>query len=91
MISGVTGRPTAPVLAAFDVDTAFLEPLSGGQGMAWRAGGLVLKPLDMPLEALAWQEAVLNNIADDGFRLARPVRTRTGELTTAGWSAWQWR
>jgi hypothetical protein len=90
MIADVTRRPPAAVLAAFDVDTAILEPLSGGQEMAWRAGGLVLKPLDMSLEALAWQEAVLSDIAEDGFRLARPARSRRGELAIAGWSAWQW-
>ncbi len=78
------------MLAAFDADTALVEPLSGGQGMAWRAGKLVLKPLDMSLDALAWQEAVLSEIAEDGFRLSRPVRTRSGELAIAGWSAWRW-
>jgi uncharacterized protein (TIGR02569 family) len=90
MMADVTRRPPVPVLAAFDVDSAILEPLSGGQGMAWRAGGLVLKPLDMSLEALAWQEAVLSEITEDGFRLARPVRSRRGELAIAGWSAWRW-
>ncbi len=49
----------------------------------------MLKPLDMPLHALEWQEAVLSDIAEDGFRLARPVRTRTGSLVVAGWSGWQ--
>lgn len=36
--------------------------------MAWRAGGLVLKPLDISMEALAWQEAVLSGIAAAIFR-----------------------
>jgi hypothetical protein len=53
------------------VETALLRPLPGSQGMAWGAGELVLKPLDMSLDALVWQEAVLSNIAEDGFR-ARP-------------------
>jgi uncharacterized protein (TIGR02569 family) len=83
-----TGPPAA-VLAAFDADAALLRPLQGGQGTAWSAGGLVLKPLDMPLPELEWQEAVLSDIAEDGFRLARPVRTRAGNLAVAGWSAWQ--
>jgi hypothetical protein len=89
MIAKVTTRPPAPVLAAFDVDAALLQPLHGGQGMAWSAGELVLKPLDMSLDALVWQEAVLSDITEDGFRLARPVRTRTGKLVVAGWTAWQ--
>lgn len=82
-------RPPSSVLAAFDVGTALLEPLPGGQGLAWSAGGLVLKPLDMSLDALVWQEAILNDIDEDGFRLAPPVRAHTGELVVAGWTAWQ--
>ena len=85
----MTRKPPVSVLAAFDVDPAVLRPLPGGQGMAWSAGRLVLKPLDMSLDALEWQEAVLPEIAEDGFRLARPVRSRSGELVVAGWSAWQ--
>lgn len=85
----MTRRPSAAVLAAFDVDPAVLQPLHGGQGTAWSAGKLVLKPLDMSLGALEWQEAVLSDIAEDGFRLARPVRSRNDELVVAGWSAWQ--
>ncbi len=49
----------------------------------------MLKPLDMSVEALEWQEAILSDIAEDGFRLARPVRTRAGGLVVEGWSAWQ--
>jgi uncharacterized protein (TIGR02569 family) len=49
----------------------------------------VLKPLDLSLDALAWQEAVISDITEDGFRLAPPVRTRTGNLAVDGWSAWQ--
>jgi uncharacterized protein (TIGR02569 family) len=89
MIASVTTRPPTSVLAAFDVDAAMLQPLPGGQGTAWSAGELVLKPVDMSLAALEWQDAVLNEVAEDGFRLARPVRTGTGDLVVAGWSAWQ--
>ncbi len=89
MMADMTTRPPAPVLAAFDVDAARLQRLQGGQGTTWSAGQLVFKPLDMSVEALEWQEGVLSDIAEDGFRLARPVRTRTGSLVVAGWSAWQ--
>jgi uncharacterized protein (TIGR02569 family) len=89
MIAKVTTRPPASVLAAFGVDAGLLQPLHSGQGMAWSAGELVLKPLDMTLDALVWQEAVLSDIAEDGFRLARPIRTRADKLVVAGWSAWQ--
>jgi uncharacterized protein (TIGR02569 family) len=89
MIARVETRPPAAVLSAFEVGAAQLQRLAGGQGTTWSAGGLVLKPLDMSAEALEWQEAVLSDIAEDGFRLARPIRTRDGSLAVAGWSAWQ--
>jgi uncharacterized protein (TIGR02569 family) len=62
----------------------------GGQGQAWRAGALILKPLDRSVEQLAWEDTVLSGIQRDGFRLAPPVRTRDGRLTVDGWSAWEW-
>jgi uncharacterized protein (TIGR02569 family) len=85
----VTAEPPEQLLAAFRADHRDLRPLSGGQGTAWGAGSLVFKPLDMSLEALAWQEQVLGAVTEAGFRLARPVRTPDGRLAVAGWSAWQ--
>jgi hypothetical protein len=82
-------RPPAQLLAAYDLDPGRLRPLRGGQGTAWSAGNLILKPLDMPLDGLAWQEQVLSHIREDGFRLARPVRALDGQLAVKGWSAWQ--
>jgi hypothetical protein len=74
----VMTKPPAPLLAAYDLDPGRLRPLGGGQGTAWSAGNLILKPLDMPLDELAWQEQILGHIREDGFRLARPVRARGG-------------
>jgi len=79
--------PPANVLAAFGV-SARPEPLSGGQATAWRAGDVVLKPLDMSIDALRWQAEVLGSVACDGFRVAPPLRTREGELVVDGWTAW---
>jgi hypothetical protein len=45
---------------------------------------LVLKPLDMSVEALQWQERVLGGIDEDSFRVARPVRAASGQLVVAG-------
>ena len=44
-------------------------PLSGGEGVAVRAGDLVLKPCDDPVE-WAWLGEVLPTVPEDGFRLA---------------------
>jgi uncharacterized protein (TIGR02569 family) len=78
--------PSAAVLAAFEV-SARPEPLSGGQATAWRAGEVILKPLDMSIEELAWQAELLRGVACDGFRVAPPLRSRDGELVVEGWTA----
>jgi uncharacterized protein (TIGR02569 family) len=79
--------PPAEILARFGV-SARPEPLSGGQATAWRAGDVVLKPLDMSIDALRWQAAVLASVTCDDFRVAPPLRTREGELVVDGWTAW---
>ena len=68
------------MLAAYDLDPGPLRPLRGGQGTAWNTGNLILKLLDMTLDELAWQEQILSNIREDGFRLARLVRARDGQM-----------
>jgi uncharacterized protein (TIGR02569 family) len=64
------------------------RPLPGGQRIAWHAGDLVLKPLDMSLDALEWQADVLASVSATGFRVAAPRRSRTGTLVVEGWTAW---
>jgi uncharacterized protein (TIGR02569 family) len=86
-VSSALVRPPAEVLAAFGV-SARQEPLSGGQGTAWRAGDVVLKPLDMSLDALRWQAQVLGSVEPDRFRVAAPMRSQDGELVVDGWTAW---
>jgi uncharacterized protein (TIGR02569 family) len=79
--------PPADVLAAFGV-SARPEPLSGGQATAWRAVDVVLKPLDMSVDALRCQAEVLGAVEPDGFRVAAPMRSQDGELVVDGWTAW---
>jgi uncharacterized protein (TIGR02569 family) len=86
-VSGAPASPPAEVLAAFGV-SARPEPLSGGQATAWRAGDVVLKPLDMSIDALRWQAEVLGSVEPDGFRVAPPLRTTEGELVVDCWTAW---
>jgi uncharacterized protein (TIGR02569 family) len=78
--------PPPAVVAAFGADAAAL-PLSG---IAWRAGDIVFKPLDMDERALAWQADVLAGVVPDGFRVAPPLRSGTGALVVDGWTAWPW-
>ena len=83
--------PPNQVLTAFGVAAAPLMPLSGGQRAAWRAGSVVLKPLDTDVTTLAWVEQVTHTL--DGrrdFRLAPPLRSTSGELASHGWTAWRY-
>lgn len=82
----VRRAPTGDVLEAFGA-TAAVRPLDGGRGQAWRAGEIVLKPVDLAAESV-WRTSVLDSLADgDAFRVARPIRAASGEWTHDGWEA----
>ncbi len=78
--------PPTAVLDAFGLDGAGARPLPGGQGQAWRVDGWALKPCGDADEA-AWLSAVLEDVREDGFRIARPRRTRAGAFVCDGWCA----
>jgi uncharacterized protein (TIGR02569 family) len=86
---GASPGPSRSVVAAFG-GSGEPERLRGGQGTSWRAGGIVLKPIDGPLEALAWQADELAAVPLDGLRLATPVRAGDGRLVVGGWTARRW-
>ncbi|MEV6842523.1 TIGR02569 family protein [Actinoplanes sp. NPDC051411] len=61
--------------------------LAGGKGGTWRAGDLVLKPVEYLPETL-WRAEVLDQLPEDPeFQVARPVRTLDGEWVSDGWEA----
>jgi uncharacterized protein (TIGR02569 family) len=78
--------PPDGVVRAFGGDAASCVPLAGGQGHAWRAGGVVLKPR-LHGEPLEWL-AALPDV--DGLRIARPVASVAGDLLVDGWYALLW-
>jgi uncharacterized protein (TIGR02569 family) len=80
--------PPSHVLSAFRV-TATPCRLAGGQGEAWRAGDVVLKSVSDVAEA-EWAGDLLSSLPEDGFRVARPVRSNAGTWAYAGWSASRW-
>jgi uncharacterized protein (TIGR02569 family) len=80
--------PPAEVLSAFGVRGS-PSRLEGGQGGSWRAGNVVLKPLDLAEEELAWQAEVFASISCDGFRVAHPLRAHGGSFVVDGWCAWE--
>ncbi|MGD0700725.1 MAG: phosphotransferase [Trebonia sp.] len=79
----------ADVLAAFGMAGVSPVRLAGGQGTAWRAGQVVLKPADSA-PAGRWDADVFDALTDPGFRVPRPVRAATGDWVAHGWTAWQW-
>jgi uncharacterized protein (TIGR02569 family) len=75
------------VLAAFGADAPPTQ-LEGGQGTAWRAGSVVLKPLDRDPEDLAYEAGLLARVREgEAFRLARPLRAADGAWVVDGWCA----
>jgi uncharacterized protein (TIGR02569 family) len=77
------------VLVAFGVAGTVPVRLSGGQGTAWRAGQVVLKPADS-VRAGRWAAEVYDALDGPGFRVPRPVRAVTGDWVAHEWTAWQW-
>ncbi len=78
------------MLAAFGVPGVRPLPLRGGQGTAWLAGDLVLKPADLDREELQCQAQVHSQVYCDGFRLSRPRAAVDGSLCVDGWCATQY-
>jgi uncharacterized protein (TIGR02569 family) len=77
------------VLAAFGVAGVVPVRMSGGQGTAWRAGEVVLKPADSAREG-RWFAEVCDGLDGPGFRVPRPVRAVTGDWVAKGWTASCW-
>ncbi len=85
--AGRRAPPPEDVLRAFGLRRAAAHPLPGGQGRAWAAGDVVVKPVDDAAEA-TWLGDVLSALPVDGIRVERPVRSDAGRWVVAGWSAW---
>ena len=84
--------PPPHVLDLFAAE-GVLEPLAGGQGTTWRAGDLVLSPVDGSAQ-IAWLAPVQARLAvrlDEevprSIRLVLPVPARDGRLVVDGWAA----
>jgi len=92
-------RPSPAVLASFGTDPgagtdrgAAPVPLPGGQGSAWRAGQVVLKPAGDPRVA-RWTAGLylsLSGHRDPGFRVPRPLRCLPGDGTAGDRAAGDW-
>jgi len=77
------------VLTAFGLAGVTPARLAGGQGTAWRAGPVVLKPVDSVRDG-RWFADVYDALDGPGFRVPRPVRALTGDWVALGWAGYQW-
>ncbi|OCI29443.1 phosphotransferase [Oerskovia enterophila] len=78
-------QPPSEVLEEFGAVGPAVR-LDGGRGAAWRAGDLVLKPLDVLPAELDWLRRHAPAGSDD-LRLSLPAPSRTGEFVVDGWTA----
>ncbi|MGA4837807.1 aminoglycoside phosphotransferase [Streptomyces sp. G45] len=78
--------PSPDVLDAFGL-TGRPVPLPGGAGTSVRVGDAVLKPTGPDAEFAHWLADLMAAVVEDGFRVARPMRTRDGAWSHGGWSA----
>ena len=77
--------PPDSVVRAFDLDSAPVA-LPGGEGVSFRAGGVVLKRVHDALEA-QWIQELLAHFEGDGIRIAPPVRAADGRWVVESWTA----
>jgi len=80
--------PPAAVLRAFRVPGKPAR-LPGGQGQAFRAGRIVLKPA-VDDERTNWVSQFCLDANYEGFRIPRPFRSNEDAFVFQGWQAWEW-
>jgi len=82
-----TQGPGPEVLEAFGAHRV-ARRLAGGRGTAWRTDDVILKPRDMPAEALPWlADEVGPRLRPDLIRAALPLAARSGLFEVNGWTA----
>jgi uncharacterized protein (TIGR02569 family) len=80
-------HPVVDILETFGAEGT-PTPLRGGRGTAWRSGDVVLKPLDVLPDELAWLDEVARaRRPADGIRLSLPIRSRAHQVIVDGWTA----
>jgi uncharacterized protein (TIGR02569 family) len=87
----MSDSPPAAVLEAFGVAATSPTQLPGGEGKAWHAGDLVLKPERQPDAVIAWLATSVEAVADTTeFRMSRHLSAADGRWVVDGWSAVHW-
>jgi uncharacterized protein (TIGR02569 family) len=84
-----TAFPSPEVLASFGLANLPVLPVAGGQGDTFRVADLALKRAHDPRQT-EWLSAILEKIPEQNFRIARPIRARSGDFAVDRWSAARW-
>lgn len=82
----MSNQPKKDILEAFNANGT-PQLLSGGQGTTWLVGDIVLKPVGNIAETL-YVADVMESIVEDGFRVARPIKTIEGKWLYKNWCAY---
>jgi uncharacterized protein (TIGR02569 family) len=77
--------PSKEVLNAYGITQDPIH-LKGGQGMTWRAGNTVLKPL-ISEEETVWRAELIETLPQDHFCTARYKKTQNQKWVYNGWEA----
>jgi uncharacterized protein (TIGR02569 family) len=81
--------PPMHVRSAFGVRDVPVAPLHTTAMPAWRCGEVLIRPVrDTALAS--WSSGVLDTLAADGLRIARPLRGSDGRWVVCGFSACQY-
>ena len=77
--------PNQEVLKAFNISGKPILP-PGGEGMCYRVGNVVLKPIRDTRES-SWIAEINNNLESNEFRVPKPIRTKNKEWFFNNWTA----
>ena len=79
-------QPNNVVLQAFRAKGK-PQPLSGGEGTSFLVDNLVFKPVTN-VQEMSWIAEVMSQVVADGFRVARPAKSKEGNWVEMGWQAY---
>jgi uncharacterized protein (TIGR02569 family) len=77
-------RLSKEILNSFNL-SGDIVPLSGGQNTSVRVNNAVLKPVD-DIQHSEWLLNIIYNIKPQGYRLAKPIRSKYGTFVSKRWA-----
>ena len=81
--------PSNEIARAFGAAGSVPQLVKGGQGVTFRLGNVAVKRVDDTAQA-EWLSGVMETVEEQGFRIARPIRSVSGNFVVDGWCATRW-